>query len=88
MGHVSKHLKVAYVDEYFTSQKCCTCQASMPSLHPQRRVRRTKELKVVEITGKYCATCKRAVARDINAARHILQAGMAEYWGQLRPAYL
>lgn len=38
--------------------------------------------------GKYCGDCGRAVARDMNAARNILQAGLAQMRGQSRPAYL
>ena len=88
MEYVRKHVQVAYIDEYFTSQKCCECHSTMEKLRALRRGRDTRELRLRQTAGKYCTTCKRAVARDTNAARNILKAGIAEYWGHSRPEYL
>ena len=86
--YLRKHMRVSYVSEYYTSQKCGVCYAHMTQLNMKGRTAGDGRAKSKRTAGKYCSDCGRAVARDLNAARNILQAGLAEMRGECRPAHL
>ena len=89
MEHVRKHVRVAYIDEYNTSQTCHTCHSKMIPLTMASRSCGNGKIKSSKTAGKHCPHCRRDVPRDVNAACNILNVGLAQVRGQpRRPEYL
>ena len=86
LAYVQKYVRVAYVNEAYTSQKCSVCYGQLTAV--QRRQLKAGQWVQVTTSGKVCPTCRRQVPRDYNAARNICAVGLAMLRGQPRPAYL